>query len=152
ACVVRPVQAQQIDFSREVRPILSRHCFKCHGPDDTARKAKLRLDVRIAAIGEAKSGEHAIVPGKPEQSELVRRIFATDESEIMPPPSQKNPLSDAQKKVLRQWIAEGAEYKQHWAFAQPRQAPLPAVQKADWPRNGIDYFVLAKLENQGLEP
>src|SRR6267378_3814542 len=109
-------RAADVDFTRDVRPILSRHCFKCHGPDDKARKAKLRLDVREVAVGEAKSGTHAIVPGRPEESELVRRIFAAEETDVMPPPSTKNPLTDAQKQILRRWIAEGAEYRQHWAF------------------------------------
>src|SRR5438067_7596284 len=90
-------RAAEVDFSRDVRPLLSRHCFKCHGPDDKARKAKLRLDLRESAIGKAKSGLPAIVPGKPEASELVRRIFADDDSEVMPPPATKNPLSNAQK-------------------------------------------------------
>src|SRR3954449_2099732 len=81
-------------FNSQVRPLLSRHCFKCHGPDDKARKAKLRLDLRESAVGKTKSGQPALVPGKPEASELVRRIFADDDTEVMPPPSTKNPLSD----------------------------------------------------------
>src|SRR5438093_7285711 len=85
-----PARAADVDFTRDVRPILSRHCFKCHGFDDKARKAKLRLDVRYGAV------KKVIVPGKPDDSELVRRIFATDAAEVMPPPVTKNPLSDAQ--------------------------------------------------------
>jgi hypothetical protein len=145
-------RGEPVDFTRDVRPILSRHCFKCHGPDDKARKARLRLDMRDVAIGEARSGLHAIVPSKPGESELVRRIGADDEGDVMPPPSTKNPLSDAQKQLLRRWIAEGAEYKPHWAFVPPRQAPLPNVRQADWPRNAIDHFVLARLEAAGLRP
>ena len=151
-CHTPPVRSAPADFTREVRPILSRHCFKCHGPDDKARKAKLRLDVRESAIGEAKSGERPIVPGKPDESELVRRIFAAEDRDLMPPPSSKNPLTDAQKQVLKRWIAEGAEYRQHWAFVPPRQAPLPKVKQSDWPRNAIDHFVLARLEAEGLQP
>ena len=116
-----------IDFNRDVRPILSSNCFKCHGIDDGGRKAKLRLDVRAVAIGPAKSGKAAIVPGKPDESELVHRIFSTDADEVMPPASTKVVLSDAQKNVLRQWIAEGAEYKVHWAFVAPKQVGLPPV-------------------------
>jgi hypothetical protein len=145
-------RGEPVDFTHDVRPILSRHCFKCHGPDDKARKAQLRLDVRDVAIGEARSGLHAIVPGKPGESELVRRISSDEEGEVMPPPATKNPLSDAQKLMLRRWIAEGAEYKPHWAFVPPRQAPLPKVRQADWPRNAIDHFVLARLEAAGLRP
>src|SRR5438132_4671336 len=95
-----PARGAPVDFSRDVRPILSRHCFKCHGPDDKARKAKLRLDVRESAIGETKSGGRPIVTGKPDESELVRRIFAAEDSDLMPPSSTKNPLTDAQKQIL----------------------------------------------------
>src|SRR5262245_20411623 len=151
AGAARPVYGDAVDFQRDVRPLLSRHCFKCHGPDDKARKAKLRLDVREAATKGGRSGLPAVAPGKPDDSELVRRIFA-DESEVMPPPSTKNPLSDSQKQVLRRWIAEGADYKPHWAFVPPRQRPLPKVKQADWPRNPIDYVVLSRLEAAGLRP
>jgi hypothetical protein len=147
-----PAAAGDIDFNRDVRPILSRHCFKCHGPDEKARKSKLRLDVRAAAIGEAKSGERAIVPGKPDESELVRRIFEEEATEVMPPPAVKNPLSAAQKQLLRGWIAAGAEYQPHWAFVPPRRPALPRVHQSDWPRNPIDQFVLARMEAAGLAP
>jgi hypothetical protein len=146
------LHSRPVDFSREIRPILSRHCFKCHGPDDQARKAKLRLDVRDMAIRGGKSGQPAIVPDKADESELVRRIFAEDESELMPPPAARNPLSAAQKQLLKQWISEGAAYPQHWALLPPRQVPLPKVQQTTWPRTAIDYFVLARLESQGLRP
>jgi hypothetical protein len=87
-----------------------------------------------------------VVPGDPEQSELVRRIFSTDEFEVMPPPEAKLPLTDDQRDILRRWVAAGGEYQPHWAFVPPRQAPLPAVHQRDWPRNPIDHFVLAQLE------
>ncbi len=140
------------DFSRDVRPILSQHCFKCHGPDDGVRKSALRLDVREAALQPAKSGAKALVPGQPTASELVKRVFSTDPDEVMPPPGAKNPLTVAERETLRQWIAAGAEYRQHWAFVPPRQAPLPAVRLSAWPRNAIDRFVLARLEQEGLTP
>jgi hypothetical protein len=139
-------RAADVDFTRDVRPILSRHCFKCHGFDDKARKAHLRLDVREGAI------KKAIVPGKPDDSELIRRINATDADEVMPPPATKNPLTDAEKQTLKRWVAAGAEYKAHWAFVAPKQAQLPKVKQADWPRNPVDYFVLARLEAEGLRP
>src|SRR5690348_548684 len=88
-------------FNNEVRPILARHCFKCHGPDDKARKAKLRLDQREAVLRGGKSRKPAIVPGRPEQSELIQRIFADGEEEVMPPPHTKNPLSAADKQILK---------------------------------------------------
>ena len=100
--VSSPIAAQSVDFNRDVRPILSRHCFKCHGPDDKQRQAGLRLDVRDGAVAKLESGEPAIIAGKPEASELVRRISAADEVEVMPPPATKNPLTAVQKEVLKQ--------------------------------------------------
>jgi mono/diheme cytochrome c family protein len=144
--------AAPVDYTRDVRPILSQHCFKCHGPDDNARKAGLRLDRRPSDLGKAKSGEPTIVAGKPDASELVRRIEADDETEVMPPPATKKPLSAAQKAILRRWVAEGAAYKDHWSFIPPKQAELPRVKQTDWPKNPIDHFVLARLEKEGLKP
>jgi hypothetical protein len=142
----------ELDYAREVRPILSRHCFKCHGPDEGSRKAKLRLDRREDAVQPRKGGRRAIAPGKPEESVLLSKILSADESELMPPPEVKNPLSAAQKEVLRRWIAAGAEYTPHWAFLPPRPPPLPAVRRKEWPRTPIDRFVLARLEAAGLDP
>jgi hypothetical protein len=145
-------RAADVDFTRDVRPILSRHCFKCHGPDDKARKAELRLDVREGALKGGSTGEKAIVPGKPDDSEVVRRVLSDDENEIMPPSSAKLALTQGQKEILSRWIAQGAEYKPHWAFVAPKQAPLPKVQHSKWPRNPIDDFVLAKMEAMHLAP
>ncbi len=145
-----PAAAQspgKIDFSRDVRPILSDKCFACHGPDTTKLKGKLRLDVREAAI---KAG--AIVPGKPGESELIRRVFAADPAERMPPAASHKTLTAAEKDLLQRWIAGGAEYKAHWAFLAPVRPPLPAVKAAAWPRNPIDHYVLARLEQEGLPP
>jgi hypothetical protein len=138
-----------IEFTRDIRPILSRYCFKCHGPDDKARQAGLRLDRREEATQPIDSGNVAIVPGKPDESELVRRIFAEDENERMPPASTKMHLSEVQKKLLRDWIAAGAEYKPHWAYVPPKRPRLPKVRQTQWPRNAIDHFVLARLEQVG---
>lgn len=140
------------DFDRDVRPILSAHCFKCHGPDDKSREAELRFDLREAAVAETASGARPIVPGKPDESELVRRIEASDADEMMPPPSANKPLTAEQKKTLRDWIAAGAEYRLHWALVPPKQPALPAVKQTEWPRNAIDRFVLARLEAEGLSP
>ena len=148
---IHAARPSEPDFSLDIRPVLARHCFKCHGPDDKARKAKLRLDVREAAVRGGKSGVPALVPGKPDESELVRRIGTDEETEMMPPPAAKNPLSDTDKQLLRRWIAAGAEYKQHWAFIAPRQAPPPRVHRND-SHNAIDAFVLARLEAAGLQP
>ena len=146
------VPSGKVDFLRDVRPILASHCLKCHGPDDEARKARLRLDVRELAVKPAKSGELPIVPGRPEMSELVRRIFAEDEDDRMPPPAAKNPLTADQKAMLRQWVSEGAPYQPHWAWVKPVQVSLPEVHQTNWPRNAVDSFVLARLEKEGLTP
>jgi hypothetical protein len=144
--------AEGPDFTRDVRPILSEHCFKCHGPDDAARQANLRLDLREAALKKSDSGAIAIVPGKPEASELVRRISSHETDDMMPPPTANKPLSDAKREILRKWIAAGAPYKPHWAFVPPKQSPPPGVRQTDWARNPIDRFVLARLESAGLKP
>jgi hypothetical protein len=140
------------EFSNTVRPILARHCFKCHGPDEKARKAGLRLDVRSEAVKPTKSGATAIVPGRPDQSEVVSRIFAEADDEMMPPPQAKLPLNEVEKQVLKTWIAGGAGYTAHWSFVPPNPAPPPRVRQRAWARNAIDTFVLARLEREGLSP
>ncbi len=144
--------AEDLDFLRDVRPILATHCFKCHGPDESTRKANLRLDLRDSTLKPAKSGKIAIVPNDTKASELVQRIETTDQDDLMPPPAAKLPLTEAQKKILVKWVNAGAEYKPHWAFTAPRQNRLPAVGDGSWPRNEIDYFVLARLEREGVSP
>jgi hypothetical protein len=143
--------AQTVDYNRDVRPVLALHCFKCHGPDDGQRMAGLRLDARASAVGVLASGHRAAVPGRPEQSEIVRRIFAAGPG-LMPPVTANKPLRDAEKQILKRWIAGGAVYKPHWAFVPPHQAPLPKVRQAHWPHNPIDTFILARLEREGLHP
>lgn len=153
-CWLIPTQskAATVDFNRDIRPILASNCLKCHGLDESARKSKLRLDLRATATGPAKSGKFAIVPNKPDESELIRRVTSNDPDYVMPPSSTHVTLSPEQKQLLRNWIAQGAPYSQHWAFIAPRQAPLPKVKQAAWPRNPMDYFVLADLESAGLHP
>ena len=125
--------AAEVDFQREVRPILSGICFKCHGPDDATRKGGLRLDIREEALKPTKSGEVAIVPGDVAKSALVKRIFTTDEDDLMPPPKAKMPLTDAQKDILKRWVVEGAEYRPHWAFVAPKRPALPEVKRRTGP-------------------
>lgn len=138
-------------FSSQIRPLLSSKCFSCHGPDESARKAKLRLDVRDEAIKERK-GIRAIVPGNLAESELVRRITTQDPDDVMPPPKSGNTLTPSEIALLQRWIQEGAEYSQHWAFVKPAQAPLPEVKDKSWPRNEIDYFILDNLSAHQLAP
>ena len=147
-----PAGPTRVDFNRDVRPILSDHCFACHGFDDKTRKASLRLDLKESALRGGKSGKPALVPGKPEASELVVRVLTQDADDHMPPAEFGKPLTPAQAKTLQRWIAEGGEFRDHWAFIPPERTMPPAVRHADWPRNEIDRFVLARLEEQGATP
>src|SRR5262245_31612936 len=145
-------ETEPVDFGRDVRPILSKNCFACHGPDTSQRAAGLRLDQRESALKTRKNGATPVVPGAPDKSELVRRVTAPDEAERMPPKETGNHLTPEQIATLKRWIAEGAPYAEHWAFVKPKRRPLPAVKNTAWPRNGLDYFVLARLEKAGLPP
>ena len=148
----KPIARRAVDFNDQVRPILARHCFKCHGPDDKSRKAKLRLDQEAAAKKPASSGEPPIVPGKPDESELVRRVFAEDADERMPPRSANSQLSDAERQTLKRWVAEGAKFDVHWAFRKPVKTAVPNVREPGRVRNPIDAFILARLDQEGLMP
>ncbi|MBX3178813.1 MAG: DUF1553 domain-containing protein [Candidatus Hydrogenedentes bacterium] len=139
-----PTSADPLEYNRDIRPILSRNCFNCHGPDSAARKAGLRLDDRDAALA-----ERAIVPGDPDASALVARIFADDANDLMPPPESKLGLTDAQKDTLRRWIAEGAAYEPHWAFQTPSPPDMPQAPGAP---TAIDAFIRARLAEEGLSP
>jgi hypothetical protein len=142
---------RKIDFNREVRPILSENCFLCHGPDEKNRKSNLRLDLEEQAQRPAKSGEIAIVPGAPEKSQVVTRITSSDPDEQMPPVKTGKKLSSGQIQTLRSWIQQGAHYSRHWAYVSPARSDLPVVKESAWPRNGLDYFILARLEKEGLK-
>jgi hypothetical protein len=143
--------ADKISFSRDIRPILSNQCFKCHGPDEAERKAGLRLDVRDVAVKELESGERAVVPGQPATSELVRRIRSADPNDVMPPPGSQRKLSGAEKDLLAKWIGQGAEYQSHWSFIAPKRPPVPAIPNLKSQiSNPIDAFVVARLDAEGL--
>ncbi len=145
-------KAKPIGFARDVRPILSDHCFACHGPDDRARKAGLRLDTQEGAFGALESGAHAIVPGKPGDSELILRVESRDPEELMPPRKFGKPLSPEQVAVLRRWVEQGATWTKHWAFKAPVKPVPPAVKDQSWPINEVDRFILERLEDEGLRP
>jgi hypothetical protein len=139
-------------FGRDVRPLLARYCFKCHGPDPAARKSGMRLDRREDAVAAARSGRHPIVPGRTEESELLRRIRSPDEAERMPPLSTKTVLGEEEKRTLERWIAAGAVYEEHWAFVPPSRPPPPRVTRPGWARSPLDLFILERLEAEGLAP
>jgi hypothetical protein len=136
-----------VEFNRDIRPILSENCYVCHGPDKTDRKAGLRLDDRKAALA-----KEAFVPGRPDDSELVSRVFSGDPEEVMPPPESNKVLTQAQKDLLKRWVAEGARYQAHWAYEPIRRPAVPAVKDPAWVKNPIDAFILAYLEARGLKP
>jgi mono/diheme cytochrome c family protein len=138
----------KLEYNRDIRPILSENCFACHGADGAARKAKLRLDVRDSALDKG-----AIVPGKPDDSELVYRLnLASDDESLMPPPDSHKKLTAEQTKILERWVKEGAEYQPHWAFVAPKMPAVPAVKTPGWVKNPIDAFVLKELERRNLSP
>ena len=143
---------QTIRFDQQVRPILSNHCWSCHGLDEGSREGNLRLDVRDNAIAAGDSGELAIVPGHPEKSQLIARIDSHDPEAQMPPLVTKKPLTAEQKQILKQWIAEGAEYSGHWAFETPKRPEPPAIAEANWARNPVDQFIAYRLQQEGLHP
>jgi hypothetical protein len=143
-----------IDFNRDIRPILSNNCFWCHGPDEAERKGGnngLRLDT-LAGAREDLGGYHALVPGNPEQSELLKRVLTSDDDDIMPPRKTGKSIKPEEIELLRRWIAEGGSYAQHWAYEAPKRPEPPAVTQADWARNPIDRFILARLEAAQLKP
>jgi len=140
-------------FNRDIRPILSNTCFQCHGPDEKKRAGGLRLDLREGATAVLESGRAAIVPGRPEESEILRRVASHDPDDAMPPPKAKRPpISAADIETLRAWIAAGAPYEGHWAW-QPMTRPVPpAVKNEAWVRHDLDRFILARLEAEGISP
>jgi len=144
---------EKIDFNFHVRPILSDRCFHCHGPDENARKANLRLDVEEGMFSKIKDKEvFPVVAGKPDQSELIVRILSNNPETVMPTPESNLKLTADEKAILIKWVEQGAEWKSHWAFNAPKKTELPNLEYQDWPKNEIDYFVLDKLESLGLSP
>ncbi|MCC6233807.1 MAG: PSD1 domain-containing protein [Verrucomicrobiales bacterium] len=141
-----------ISYNREVRSVLSEHCFACHGPDEKARKAGLRLDRETDARKALKSGKAALVPGQLEASELWHRITTENADDRMPPAEMKKPLSSANVELLRRWIEQGAPFEGHWAYLPPKRVDPPAVRATNWVRSDLDRFVLARLEREGVVP
>ena len=158
ALFVAPVtSAQKIDFNRDIRPILSDKCYACHGPDAGQRKGGdsdnggLRFDTKAGAFTDL-GGYRAIVPGKPAESELVKRIMSDDPDSVMPPKDHPKKLTDAEKKRLQQWVKQGAEWARHWAYIPPVRHAIPTVSHKGWSNNWIDTFVLKQLDDNKLKP
>ena len=145
---------EQISYNFDIRPILSDKCMTCHGPDANKREAGLRLDIAenaYAALAENPKA-HALVPGKPDLSEVYQRISTKDTSNLMPPRNSNLKLSPHEIALIEKWIRQGAKYEKHWAFVAPKLPTIPMVEHADWPRNQIDFFVLESQEQKGFEP
>lgn len=154
-CLIFPafaLAADKLDFNQDIRPILSDKCFRCHGFDEKKREAGLRLDSAEGATLKLESGATAVVPGKSNDSELIKRILATDKDQKMPPEASGKTLSASEIATLRRWIDEGAEFKGHWAFIPPVRPELPKVNNAAAVKNPIDAFIIARLEKAQLGP
>ena len=148
-----PAAETKLRFNRDIRPIMSDTCFHCHGPDKNSRKGGLRLDLREEALKPAKSGAIPIVPGKPEESEIITRIFTTDADDLMPPDDAHKELTAAQKETFRRWVAEGAEYEAHWAYTPLLAPPIPKIAANGYPlQNPIDSFIAEKLVEKKITP
>ena len=142
---------KEVSYNFHIRPILSDRCFKCHGPDSRQRKADLRLDLESEAFAvlKKKPGAHALVAGKPQESEVFQRISAKDTAEVMPPSSSNLSLTSFEIKLIKKWIEQGAKYEPHWALIPPKEQVVPTT-KSDWPKNEIDQFIFAKMDEQNL--
>ncbi len=142
-----------VDYNFHVKPILSDRCYACHGPDENARQASLELHQESGAKEEVlESGGRAIVEGSLRKSKLYRRISADNPDERMPPAESNLSLAPHEVALLGRWIEQGAQWKPHWAFITPEEPPLPTVDNDAWPKNGIDHFVMARLDHEGLTP
>lgn len=150
-CVVGQISGAEIDFNRDVRPILSDLCFQCHGPDQSQRKADLRLDLKEGLLG-TDSESAMVVKGNASESDLFSRLISNDPDLQMPPPKSGKQITAAQIETIKQWIDSGARWQKHWAFIPPQRPDVPLVKQTGWVRNPIDAFVLARLEKEGLSP
>jgi mono/diheme cytochrome c family protein len=149
------LRAADVQFNRDIKPILSQNCFQCHGPDSEKRKGGthgLRLDTAAGATEDLAAGAVAILPGHPEKSELIERITSDDPDEVMPLKTTGKKLSPREIALITQWIKEGARYSQHWSYLKPVRPPLPVVANKAWPKDEVDYFILSRLEAEGLKP
>ena len=151
-CAIAAAQTPTVEFNRDIRPIFSDKCYTCHGPDESKRKSKLRLDAEAGAKSDL-GGHFAILPGNVARSELIQRVTSQDLGRRMPPQyAGASRLTDREIALLTRWIAQGAPWQKHWSFLAPGRRPLPEVHDSNWPKNAIDRFVLAQLEREGLKP
>ncbi len=143
---------QTVDYNFHVQPILSDRCYRCHGPDENAIEGNLQLDNQQGLFKKTSSGLKAVNPGRVSTSEIMARITSDDPDYMMPPPSSNLTMTDLEIATLAKWIDQGAEWKPHWSFIPPVATDLPEVQNTEWPINGIDYYVLSRMEREGFQP
>jgi len=143
---------EPIEFNRDIRPILSDHCYQCHGPDEGTREEDLRLDLREGLLGTTESGQPIVAPGDAEESEIYYRISNSDAEERMPPTDFPQQPTDDEIEKIKRWIEEGATWQRHWAFTPTEKPATPKATNKDWPTNDIDHFILQRLRSQGLTP
>ena len=141
---------ERVDFNREIRPILTKHCTACHGGVKEA--GNISFIYRAKALGEGKSGEYPIVPGKPDESDMLRRIRSSDPDEVMPKPKHGPRLADAETALIERWIRQGAEWQDHWSFVPPQETPVAKVSDENWPSRPLDRFILQRLDQENLKP
>ena len=146
-----PQVANEVDFNRDIRPLLSDTCFACHGPDEQQRQADLRLDTREGIFAQRR-GYRIVVPSNSSQSRLYQRVNAENQAARMPPPYSERSLTDQQIELIRLWIDQGAKSESHWAFSPPSRPTLPRVGEEAWARNPVDNFILARLQREGMQP
>src|SRR5437763_12538886 len=151
ACfAVGALRSEPVSFNRDIRPIMSDTCFRCHGPDKSSRMAGMRLDIRDEALKPTQTGVIPIVPGDPDHSAIIARVFAANPARVMPPNYIHKELTPAQKDTIRRWVAEGAKYEGHWAYQPIHRPAVPEVAKTQAPiHNPIDSFVQARLAREG---
>jgi len=144
-----------VDFTRDIRPILSNNCFFCHGPDEKERKGGkdgLRFDTGEGMVADLGDGQRAVVAGQPDKSVLMHRVRSANPDEVMPPKSSGKKLTEHEIELLDAWIKQGGKYASHWSYSKPVRPALPKVKDAAWPKNEIDHFLLARLDQEGLRP
>ena len=150
--LLAPPIAAQVEFNRDIRPILSDRCYTCHGPDESKRLSGLRFDTEAGAKADL-GGRYAIAPGDPANSELIKRVTSDDTALRMPPAYNGHAkLTDSEIDLLTRWVEQGAEWQGHWSFVTPTQPDLPTVSDPAWAKNPIDHFILERLDRQGLMP
>jgi hypothetical protein len=141
---------EHVEFNRDIRPILTKHCTACHGGVKEA--GGISFIYREKALGRGKSGERPIVPGKPAESDMLRRLRSSDPDEVMPQPKHRPPLTTAEIALIERWISQGAEWQNHWAFVPPKETPLAEISDEKWPSASLDSFILQRLDRENLKP